>query len=204
MSRFFLPVTENDHVEGRPTAAATLIEYGDYQCPYCGEAYSFLKQVVRVMGDRMRFVFRNFPLTEIHPNALPAAQFAEATASIGKFWPAHDLPYENQEALREGDLYAYAPRIGLPRPLLTEALAGRFDDKIDNDFSAGVRGGVNGTPALFINGSRYDGDRDAESIAEAVKLVILNHAGSELSARRSALISTWPAPTRNRTGGRLL
>lgn len=124
----------------------------------------------------MRFVFRNFPLTEIHSSALPAAQFAEAAASIGQFWPAHDLLYENQGALGERDLYRYAPRIGLPAPLLGEALAGRFDAKIDSDFTGGVRSGVNGTPSLFINGRRYDGDRDAESIAEAVRSAILNHA----------------------------
>lgn len=176
MTSLFQPVSDQDHIEGQSTAAATLLEYGDYQCPYCGEAYPVLKQVVRAMGDRMRFVFRNFPLTEIHPNALPAAQFAEAAASIGQFWPAHDLLYDNQEALGEEDLYRYAPRIGLPLPLLGEALAGRFDAKIDRDFSGGVRSGVNGTPSLFINGRRYDGSRDAESIAEAVRSAILHRA----------------------------
>lgn len=178
MSKFYQPVNGTDHIAGRPTATATLVEYGDYQCPYCGEAYPIMKQVVRSMGDRMKFVFRNFPLTEMHPDALSAARFAEAAASIGQFWPAHDLLYENQEALSIDDLYRYAPRIELPKALLEEALAGRFDDKIDNDFSGGVRSGVNGTPSLFINGVRYDGERDADSILEAVSLSTLHRANS--------------------------
>lgn len=175
MTRFFKQVDDQDHVQGSPIASVTLVEYGDYQCPYCGQAYPILKQAARTMGDRMRFVFRNFPLTEMHPNALPAAQFAEAAASVGKFWQAHDLLYENQDALGEADLFRYASGLGLPHSLLQQALAGRFDEKIAADFQGGLRSGVNGTPSLFIDGHRYDGERDAASIIDALELANLQH-----------------------------
>lgn len=172
MSSLSQPVDGNDHIEGNPNAAAVVVEYGDYQCPYCGEAYPTLQEVVREMGDQICFVFRNFPLTEMHPNALRAAQFAEAAASVGKFWFAHDLLYENQDALGEEDLYGYALQIGMPVSLLSKAFAGHFDRKITSDFNSGVRSGVNGTPSLFINGRRYDGDRDVGSIVDAIKMAI--------------------------------
>lgn len=174
MSRLVHPIDQTDHIDGRSDASVTLIEYGDYQCPYCGEAYPVLKQVVRALGGRIRFVFRNFPLSEIHADAWRAAQFAEAAASIGQFWPAHDLLYENQDALGEEDLYRYAPMVGLPHAVLKEAFGGRFDEKIARDFNDGIRSGVNGTPSLFINGSRYDGPRDAESIAEVLEMALEN------------------------------
>ncbi len=113
-------------------------------------------------------------MSEIHPDALRAAQFAEAAASIGQFWPAHDLLYENQNALGEDDLYRYAPMVGLPHAVLKEAFAGRFNEKIARDFDGGIRGGVNGTPSLFINGQRYDGERDADSIIEALTVALEN------------------------------
>lgn len=170
MSHLIHPVDSHDHVEGPATAVVTLVEYGDYQCPYCGEAYPVLKHVVRAMGAQIRFVFRNFPIAGLHPDAFRAAQFAEAAASIGQFWPAHDLLYEHQKAITEEDLLRYAPMVALPLSVLREALSGRFDEKIATDFNDGVRSGVNGTPALFINGGRYDGPRDMESLIEVLRL----------------------------------
>jgi protein-disulfide isomerase len=168
MSHLFIPVNAQDHAQGPDTAPVTLVEYGDYECPYCGEAYPVLKAVQRALGDRLRFVFRNFPISELHPDAVVAAEFAEAAAQAGKFWEAHDMLYERQAALAESDLLAYGEEIGLSPQVLHRAFGGAFDSKIEVDFSGGVRSGVNGTPTLFINGLRYDGPRDAESLIDVL------------------------------------
>ena len=173
MSRLFIPVNAQDHAEGPELAPVTLVEYGDYECPYCGEAYPVLKAVQRAMGDRLRFVFRNFPISELHPDAVRAAEFAEAAAQAGKFWVAHDLLYERQDALAERDLLRYGEEIGLSPQVLRRAFDGAFDSKIEVDFSGGVRSGVNGTPTLFINGVRHDGARDAQSLIQALNRAAL-------------------------------
>jgi len=170
MNQLSIPVSAQDHSAGPANAPVTLVEYGDYECPYCGEAYPVLKAVQQAMGNRLRFVFRNFPISEIHPHALRAAQFAEAAAAIGKFWVAHDMLYERQQALDDRDLVAYGSIIGLNAAKLREAFDGRFDGKIEADFMGGVRSGVNGTPALFVNGVRYDGERDADSLVAVLQL----------------------------------
>ncbi|WNH52759.1 DsbA family protein [Stenotrophomonas oahuensis] len=171
MSRLLVPVSSFDHIQGPEDAAITLVEYGDYECPYCGEAYPVIKEVQRMLGNRMRFVFRNFPISEIHPNALPAARFAEAAAIAGRFWEAHDLLYQNQQALETGDLLRYAAQLKVDHTLLQAAAEGNFDPRIERDFMGGVRSGVNGTPSLFINGRRYDGPRDVESLIDALGVV---------------------------------
>lgn len=169
MTRLHVSVSADDHAEGPADAPVTLVEYGDYECPYCGEAYPILKAVQEAMGSQLRFVFRNFPLAEMHPHAVRAAEFAEAAAEISKFWPAHDLLYEHQEALTNRDLVRYGDELGLDAAALQEAFTGKFDDRIQKDFSGGIRSGVNGTPTLFINGIRYDGERDVESIVQALR-----------------------------------
>ncbi len=108
MSHLHVPVGPEDHVQGNPHAPVTLLEYGDYECPYCGTAYSMLKEVQRRMGDSLRFVFRNFPLTEMHPHAAMAAEAAEAAGVLGQFWPMHDMLYEHQDALDLTHLLGYA------------------------------------------------------------------------------------------------
>ena len=168
MTRLSIPVGPQDHIDGPVDAPVTLVEYGDYECPYCGQAFGVLKDVQRAMGDRLRFVFRNFPISELHPHAVRAAAFAEAAAEIGKFWEAHDMLYTHQTALAESDLYRYAASIGLEDAALSRAFQGAFHQKIEGDFLGGVRSGVNGTPTLFINGVRYDGDRDVASLVEAL------------------------------------
>lgn len=171
MSHLTPPVGPQDHAAGPADAPVTLVEYGDYECPYCGDAYPVLKALQRAAGDRLRFVFRNFPLVEAHPHASRAAAFAEAAATAGRFWEAHDLLYENQDALDDASLLAYGAALGLDRADVVAALEGRYDEKIRADFRSGVRSGVNGTPCLFINGTRYDGPVDlallADRIAEA-------------------------------------
>ncbi len=166
MKGLSIAVSANDHSQGPRDAPITLVEYGDYQCPYCGAAYPVLKAVQRAMGTRMRFVFRNFPITESHPNALAAARFAEAAAEGGTFWEAHDLLYARQDALGPDDLKAYASELGLNKALLDAADNGAFDHRIESDFMGGVRSGVNGTPCLFINGERYDGPVDVDGLIE--------------------------------------
>lgn len=174
MTHLAVPVGSQDHTQGQAQSAVTLVEYGDYECPYCGEAYPILKAVQHAMGDQMRFVFRNFPISELHPHAVRAAEFAEAAAGLGRFWQAHDMLYENQAALTDEDLFGYGLRLGLDSNVVAEGFDGRFDPKIRSDFMGGVRSGVNGTPSLFINGLRYDGERDVDSIVDA-----LRHAARE-------------------------
>ncbi|HYG07136.1 MAG TPA: thioredoxin domain-containing protein [Stenotrophomonas sp.] len=168
MSRLTIAVHAGDHSSGPADAPVTLVEYGDYECPYCGEAYPLLKAVQAALGDRLRFVFRNFPLAEMHPHALHAAQFAEAAAAAGKFWEAHDMLYEHQDELSDHDLARYARELGLPNTAFGEAVSGHYDAKIEGDFSGGVRSGVNGTPTLFINGQRYDGPRDYDTLVDVL------------------------------------
>jgi protein-disulfide isomerase len=166
-----LPVSEDrDHIQGASTAAVTLLEYGDYECPYCGAAYPIVKQVQEAMGDGLRFVFRNFPISTSHPHAEQAAEAAEAAAAQDQFWPMHDLLYENQQRLEANDLLGYADSLGLD--------AERFERELDEhvhaprvreDFMSGVRSGVNGTPSFYINGVRYEDSYDVDTLLGALQ-----------------------------------
>jgi protein-disulfide isomerase len=153
------PVSDRDHINGPDDAPVTLVEYGDYECPYCGMAYPVVKSAQRALGDQLRFVFRNFPLAEAHPHARIAAQAAEAAGAQGKFWEMHDMLFEHQKALETEDLASYADSLGLDSVrFLRELQAGVYEKRVREDFRSGVRSGVNGTPTFFVNGSRYDGD----------------------------------------------
>ena len=169
--RLTLPVADDrDHVQGPADAAVTLLEYGDYECPFCGAAYPIVKQVQETMGERLRFVFRNFPITTAHPHAEQAAEAAEAAAAQGQFWPMHDLLYENQRDLETDDLIAYASRLGLDVPRFQRELADHVHAaRVREDFMSGVRSGVNGTPTFYIDGERYEGSYDAEPLLDALK-----------------------------------
>ncbi|MBB3772609.1 protein-disulfide isomerase [Angulomicrobium tetraedrale] len=169
MSQLNPPVSTDDHAAGPEDAPVTLVEYGDYECPYCGMAYPVLKALQEALGSRLRFVFRNFPLTEAHPHASRAAAFAEAAASIGKFWEAHDMLYEHQDALDDRSLLAYGHALGLDRAVVLAAFEGAYDEKIRRDFRGGLRSGVNGTPCLFINGQRYDGPVDLDTLVDTIE-----------------------------------
>lgn len=152
------PVGARDHVAGPDDAPVTLVEYGDYECPYCGMAYPIVKAAQHMLGSELRFVFRNFPLAESHPHARLAAQAAEAAAAQGRFWEMHDMLYEHQDALETEDLIGYAKSLGLDAPQLARDLdAGTYAKRVRDDFRSGVRSGVNGTPTFFVNGDRYDG-----------------------------------------------
>jgi protein-disulfide isomerase len=152
------PVSADDHIAGPDDAPITLVEYGDYECPYCGMAYPVVKAVQRELGSRLRFVFRNFPLAETHPHARHAAQVAEAAGAQGKFWEMHDMIFEHQQALEDDDLIGYARALGLDAERVARELeAGSYAKRVRDNFRSGVRSGVNGTPTFFINGQRYDG-----------------------------------------------
>jgi protein-disulfide isomerase len=166
-----VPVSEDrDHIQGAPDAPVTLVEYGDYECPYCGAAEPIVKQVQARMGDRLRFVFRNFPLTTAHPHAEHAAEAAEAAAAQGRFWEMHDLLFANQRRLGDADLRAYAEELGLDLEAFDRDLAEHVHAaRVQEDFMSGVRSGVNGTPTFFINGARHDDSYDVEVLLAALE-----------------------------------
>ncbi len=165
-----MPVAARDHIQGSSTAAITLVEYGDYECPYCGSAYPIVKSVQNQLGARLRFVFRNFPLNNQHPHAEVAAELAEAAGSEGRFWEMHDMLYENQGALELDDLVGYATNLGLDvERVVTELERRAHLPRVKEDFNSGVRSGVNGTPTFFINGARFDGAFEEQSLLEALR-----------------------------------
>jgi protein-disulfide isomerase len=168
-----LPVSARDHIRGPETAPITLVEYGDYECPFCGEAAPIVDEVQRQLGNQLRFVFRNFPLTEMHPHAEHAAEAAEAAATHGKFWEMHDALYASQEALDDSHLVAYGTSLGIKPAEIQKALANRaHSERIREDFMSGVRSGVNGTPTFFINGVRHDGPFDLDSLMAALEAAV--------------------------------
>jgi protein-disulfide isomerase len=165
-------VTHKDHIKGLDTAALELVEYGDYQCPSCGESYLVIKKAQQVLGKNLKFVFRNFPLAE-HPDAFPAAMAAEAAALQGQFWEMYDLLYRNQLYLSYDDLLAYADQLGLDRnkfetDLQNEALA----SKIGADAEGGESSGVTGTPNFYINGKKYEGDWEDDALVHYLKRLL--------------------------------
>jgi protein-disulfide isomerase len=168
-----VPVSAEDHSQGPLDAPVTLVEYGDYECPHCGRAYPIVRDVQRQLGARLRFVFRNFPLREVHPHAQHAAEAAEAAAAQGRFWEMHDLIFEHQRALLDRHLHEYAGTLALDQARFDEELASHVHAaRIKRDFSGGIRSGVNGTPTFFVNGVRHDGDWDAASLVAALERAI--------------------------------
>lgn len=164
------PVSEKDHSQGPAGAPVTLVEYGDYQCPYCGRAYDVVKELQSRLGDDLRFVFRNFPLTESHPFALGAAEAAEAAGEQGKFWEMHDMLYEHQQALDHDDLMRYARDLGLDVDRFHTALHDHTQiPRIQADFDSGNESGVQGTPTFFVNGRQYEDAYDVESLMRAIQ-----------------------------------
>ena len=176
MSPLRPPVSRDDHLEGDPAAPVILVEYGDYECPYCGAAHPVVKALQRRFRQHIGFVYRHFPLTQVHPHAAHAAESAEAASSVDLFWPMHDTLFEHQNALDDRHLLAYAERVGVPGDVVATALESeQFAPRIRRDFLSGVRSGVNGTPSFFINGQKYEGDYDEASLGDAIE--------AELAAR---------------------
>lgn len=174
MAHLSVAVSEKDHAQGPSDAPVTLVEYGDYQCPSCGDAYPIVKRLQKHFGDKLRFVFRNFPLP-MHPLAEPAAEAAEFAASQEKFWPMHDALYENQDSLSEELFTELADRLKLPAEQLTQSVGShKFRARIQADLKSGEASGLRGTPTFYINGAQHSGSYDYASLKEAIDAVAGN------------------------------
>ncbi len=167
--RLVFPISERDHVQGRDDAPVTLVEYGDYECPYCRLVYHDIQGLQEQLGDRLRYVYRHLPIESAHPHARLAAEAAEAAGAQGKFWEMHDALFLHDD-LTEPRIHEYAAAIGLDMARFRQELAGgAYTDRVREDFRSGIRSGANGTPTFFINGERYDGPWDLESLLEVVE-----------------------------------
>ena len=164
-------VTERDHTSGAATAPVTLLEYGSFECIHCGRAYPTIKEVQKVLGDNLRFVFRHFPIVQTHPHSLRAAEAAEAAGAQGKFWEMHDQLFTHQQALEDHDLSRYARRIHLDVERFARDLsANTFLKQIEADYNQSLFDEhVTGTPTFYINEGRYSGATDIESLLVAIK-----------------------------------
>jgi protein-disulfide isomerase len=171
--RLTVPVSARDHVRGSTTAAVVLLEYGDYECPFCRAAQGSLKRLFELVPDEVALAYRHFPLTQLHPHAEAAAEAAEAAAAQGRFWPMHDLLFEHQERLQLSDLVKYAGALNLDLERFSDEVRSRAHaPRIREDFMSGVRSGVNGTPTFFVNGVRHNGGYDVQSLLAAVKAAL--------------------------------
>ena len=185
-ARLVVPVGESDHALGPEMALVTLVEYGDYQCPYCGQAYPIIKELLDRVGRQVRFVFRNFPLATVHPHAESAAEAAEAAGAQGRFWDMHDVLFENQEALGDENLVRYASVLGLDESRFSGDLTDHVHAaRVREDFRGGVSSGVNGTPTFFINEERHDGPFDLDTLLGAIEHEIAVSTGRDGSDRSS-------------------
>lgn len=171
MSKLRVPVSDQDHKTGNAKAKIVMVEYGDYQCPHCGHAHPLIKRLLKQFGQEILFIFRNFPLQEMHPQAMISAQSAEAADKQQKFWEMHDTIYENQDILTVNSLLDFAKQIDLDLEKFSKDWKTKsVITKIESDFDGGIRSGVNGTPTFFVNGNRLETyDASYESLAHAIK-----------------------------------
>lgn len=170
ISRLSPPISDRDHLQGSEDAPVIVVEYGDYECPHCLQAHSIIGEVQRRIGDQFCYVYRHFPIRTSHPHAQHAAEAAEAAAAQGKFWEMHDRLFENQGSLSDNSLVEYAREIGLDVEQFERELQDRvYAEKVQDDFRSGVKSGVNGTPTFYVNGERYDGPWDVESLVEEIE-----------------------------------
>lgn len=168
-ARLTQPLAGDDHVRGLPTAPVTLVEYGDFQCPYCRAAYPVVEELLELRPDAVRFAYRHFPIVNVHPYAELAAEVAEAAGARDAFWPMHSWLFENQEEINPAGLGAGVQRLGIPFEDVDREVAEHlWADRVRRDFVSGVRSGVNGTPTFFVNGVRHDLANDLESLLAAV------------------------------------
>jgi protein-disulfide isomerase len=170
MSKLKPPVSINDQLTGNPSSSITLVEFGDYQCPHCGHAHPLVKKLIKEKGESFLFVFRNFPLREVHPAAFMAALSAEAAGRQGKFWKMHDIIFENQQHLHGNSFLDFSSHLQLDSLQFAKDLEdNNIKEKVDADFESGIRSGVNGTPAFFINGEMFYYDTTYESLLKAIE-----------------------------------
>jgi protein-disulfide isomerase len=164
------PAGDRDHFLGSLSAPVTLVEYGDFECPACGQAYSVVQEVRESLGDRLRLVFRNFPLSTVHPHAQHAAEAAEAAGAQRRFWQMHDALFEHPMQLSDRHLRLYASQSGLDMDRFNREMAGHARAAaVREHFLGGVRSAVSGTPTFFINGVQYVGLIDALSLRMAIE-----------------------------------
>jgi protein-disulfide isomerase len=164
-----LPVSERDHIQGLMTAPVTLIEYGDYECPYCAQAYMITKEIQERLGSKLRFVFRNFPLTKVRPHAYQTALAAETAAAQNKFWEMYDYLFKHGQVLTEDTLKQAAASLGLEVNRFDREFRDRtYSSHVDEDIESGKSSGVGSTPTFFINEDRYDGPWDLDSLLNAL------------------------------------
>ncbi len=169
MAKLQVKVTAEDHALGEDSAGVTLLEYGDFQCPHCAMAHVIVKKIERHYGARLKFVYRNFPLTEIHELAEPAAEAAEFAGSEGKYWEMHDAIYEHQRSLSLAMLVETAERLGLDGERAEAVIEEkRFGERIQRDVDEALRGGVHATPTFFINGEQYEGAWKFDELVAAI------------------------------------
>lgn len=173
--------SRSDHVRGSLEAPVVITEFGDFECPYCGDVYGVLEIIRGKYGSRIALVFRHFPLP-MHPHAMAAAEASEAAGSAGKFWEMYDELYRHQTRLTDFDLRVYAQAIGVPEDDIASAIRNNtYRDRIARDQRSGEESGVEGTPWLFINGFTYDGERSVEALGEAIDGVLAateGHSGT--------------------------
>ena len=168
-ARLATPVTLEDHAQGPADAPVTLLQYGDYECPYTRMSRHSVHALQREYGDTLRFVFRNFPLEAIHPHARAAAAAAEAAGAQGAFWSMHDHLFDHQQALTDGDLRQYALDKGLePHRFDSDRVSSDVAERIDRDLASGERSGVEGTPTFYVNGVRHDGGYELQNLRLAI------------------------------------
>lgn len=168
-----ISVNSEDHVQGRTDARIVLVEYGDFQCPYCKKAYYIVKKIQEELGADLKYVFRNFPLSDLHPDAYHAAVAAETAAAQNKFWDMHDILFENQEYLDDTYLMQYAKIVGLDIDKFEKDFGNdRIVTKVENDYDSGEENGVEGTPTFFVNGKLFEGDWRGTEFIEYLKSLI--------------------------------
>jgi protein-disulfide isomerase len=159
-----------DHIRGSVDAPISIVEYGDYECPYTGMAYPIVKEIMKKFNNKVYFVFRNFPLNDIHPNAQHSAEAAEAAAAQDKFWEMHDYLFEHQKALDDSHLLQYAERLGLDTNKFKNEMSGHtYASLIKESLKSGIDSGVQGTPTFFVNGNRYQDSWDLETFSNFLK-----------------------------------
>src|ERR687891_2261111 len=164
------PVSESrDHIQGLATAAVTLVEYGDYECPFCAQAYLIVKEVQERLGRKLRFVFRSFPLIRLRPHVYQSALAAETAAAQGKFWEMYDFLFKHGQSLTDDNLRQSAAKLGLNVNKFDFEFRDRtYSRHIDEDIQSGQESGVTKTPTFFINGDRYDESWDLDSLLSAL------------------------------------
>lgn len=173
MKRLIYTVNNNDHISGDINASLELVEYGDYECPHCGRAYPIIKNIQEQLGSDMKFVFRNFPLSKIHPHSFSAAVATEAAGLQDKFWEMHDIIFENQKTLEAEDIVLFASKLGLDIERFKNDMERRtIMEKVEKDFETGIRSGVNKTPTFFINGEKYDGEWSDNQLLQYLQRIL--------------------------------